>query len=205
MPPPASQKKRTWSAAIFSGFNLGYGAVPSRSLTSDGSPVESSGGSTRNTLAFAVSAETPIATGLYIEPTLAYVQRGVRYNIATIESLNLPAEVILNYIELPLLLKAKLATHSPRLRFCFSLGPAIGVLVTRKAEVLGLVEKDLTERFEGHDAMLHLGGGIEYALNRDSALLSHVRYNLGLIDIDKEESYFYSRGIQILFGFQFGL
>ncbi|MBY0371905.1 hypothetical protein K2X33_14565, partial [bacterium] len=75
----------------------------------------------------------------------------------------------------------------------------------RKVSVLGPISLDMSNRFAPFDAQMIFGTGVEYQVDSELAIVAHLRYNLGLVDIDTSADRFYSRGIQLMFGAKFGL
>jgi len=182
------------SVQVAAGLNAGYASANPTSQ-----------GSTRNAMAFSLSFEKKLNDTFYLCPELSYAQRGVQTSIFSVAGFNVSGSVKQDYLEMPLLLKAKLILSSPRWKLFFVGGGSVGLLLTRQVEVLGLVDVDLSNRFGSVDFQVVLGTGIEYAVNPDLAIVGTLRHQIGVVDIDTTSAQFYSRGIQLLLGAQFRL
>lgn len=192
--PPRRRFFSDTSVQFATGLNAGYGkAEPTKE------------GATRNALAFSIMFDKKLNDTFSICPEIAYVQRGVRTNLLEFAGTNIVGDVQLNYLELPLLIKARLLLAPPRWKLFFVAGPTVGLILNRQVEVLGLVEVDLSGRFNQADVGVVAGTGIEYQLTPETAIVGNLRYQMGLIDIDGTSSSFYTRGIQIMLGAQFRL
>ncbi len=162
-------------------------------------------GSTRNALVFSVMVEKRLSEHFYLCPELAYAQRGVQTNLFSIGGTNVVGAVMLNYLELPVLLKTKF-TIAPKTKLFFVGGPTLGLVLTRQVEVMGIVNLDLSSRFRQVDFGVVVGTGIEYQITPDFALTSHLRSQFGLVNLDTTpDRVFNTRGFQLLVGAQFKL
>ncbi len=110
-------------------------------------------------------------------------------------------------IELPLLATRDLARG--RARPYLLAGAAIGWLTSAKA-VLGSVEEDILDDFEGTDASVRLGAGVRLASVSGQPFVE-VEYTHGLSDANRGEGLgagvgaIRNRGVQFRGGFTFGL
>ena len=183
------------SVEVAAGLNLGFGKSepPSQGLT-------------RNALAVSFMVERKLNDTFYLCPELAYVQRGVQAELKNIAGVIVMGQISLDYLELPLLLKAKLILSSPRWKLFFVAGPSVSIALNRSVEVLGLFDVGLSNRFQSYDANVVLGTGVEYTVDSDLAITGHLRHHIGLIDLDTNtDSSFYTRGIQLMVGAHFKL
>ncbi len=162
-------------------------------------------GATRNAMAISVMFEKKLNDTFYLCPEIGYVQRGVQTQLANILGVVVPGGVRLNYLEVGLLMKAKLLLAGPRWKIFFVAGPSAAVALNREVEVLGLVDLSLTNRFSPTDVNAVVGGGIEYVVNQEFTVMTHLRHHIGLVDIDTSADAFYTRGIQLLIGVQYRL
>ncbi len=113
-------------------------------------------------------------TLFHFQPELNYVKKGVA-----------------NYLEVPLLLKAKIET--PVVSPYLMVGPAVGL----KLEGAGAKTIDLS---------IAAGGGVEIAIAPTLSLLVEGRYSLGLVNVnDLSAVDVKTRGIHILAGLHFAL
>ncbi len=121
--------------------------------------------------------ESFLSDYLSIQSELLYSQQGyeVKFNNATFTQK-------LNYINLPILLKAY-----PSKNFYVEIGPQIGLAITHKEEFdSGFDLFDISQEFEPNnfDWGINFGGGIK----TNSGVSFGVRYHLGLGDIYEENS-----------------
>lgn len=192
----AEVKKHRFSGVVVqvaAGLNAGYAQTPGPQT-----------GTTRNAMAFSVMFEKKLDETFYLCPELSYVQRGVTTNLANVGGITVAGSVQLNYLEIPLLLKAKVPL-TPRLKAFIVGGPWAGLILSRQVEILGLINGDLSQRFKQADFGVLAGVGLEYQVNPDFAVVGHLRNTIGLVNIDSSDSTFFTRGIQLLIGAQFQL
>jgi hypothetical protein len=143
--------------------NLGGGDVYNNSITDGGT-----GG------VFARYALTGIVG---VEPEVLFVTKGAKY-----EAEGLKAEQKINYIEIPLLVRATLPNES-RIKPSLFAGPAIGMLRLNKITNGGNIDiKDATRSI---DISGVAGAGIEYLVGKGSVLID-ARYEMGLTTIMKK-------------------
>lgn len=116
-----------------------------------------------------VYGESFISQSVAIQPELMYSQQGYE-----IEDANGTFTQKLNYINLPLMLKAY-----PSKNFFLEAGPQIGLAITHKEEYDGFISG--SEEFEPNnfDWGMNFGGGIK----TNSGISLGVRYHLGLGDL----------------------
>jgi len=182
----------TFDVTLAAGLNAGWGMAQ---------PAQS--GSTRNAMAFSLMFERRLNDTFSICPELSFAQRGVTKNL--FPTYGVTGDVQLNNLEIPMLMKARLWLNSPRWRMFFVLGPSVALTLQRRVDVLGLVNLDLSNRFNQVDFHAIFGTGVEYQISPEIAAVVHLRYTLGLVDIDSTATTFQTRGIQLLFGAKFGL
>lgn len=162
-------------------------------------------GATRNAMAISVMFEKKLNDTFFLCPELGYVERGVQTQLANVMGVAVPGSVRLNYLEVSLLMKAKLMLAGPRWKVFFVAGPSGALALSRGVEVLGLVDLSLAERFKPTDVNMVMGGGVEYTVNPEFSVMTHLRHHMGLVDIDTTSDAFYTRGIQLLVGVQYRL
>lgn len=116
-----------------------------------------------------VYGESFISQSVSIQPELMYSQQGYE-----IKDANGTFTQKLNYINLPLMLKAY-----PSKNFFLEAGPQIGLAITHKEEYDGFISG--SEEFEPNnfDWGMNFGGGIK----TNSGISLGVRYHLGLGDL----------------------
>jgi hypothetical protein len=125
----------------------------------------------RNGLALGLRAEFGVTSpySLLVEP--AYVQKGARFEYAGIDS-----EGDFDYIEIPLLLKAKfgaMKTHA----FAFA-GPSIGILTSTDGK-LGSLDVDFEDQAASVVFSGDVGGGAAFQVSEFVYLSADVRYSHG--------------------------
>lgn len=173
------------------GMNFGYTqAEPSKD------------GSTRNAFLFSVFVDKPLGNSFSVRPELSLVQRGVQTTLFEVAGQKIDAEVRLDYLELPVMVHYRYTLGQDTEGFV-SLGPSLALVLNRNIQVLNLVEVDQSDRFSQTDLMINFGGGFQYRFNPGASALIHLRYNLGLVDIDQTADSLFTRGIQLIAGILF--
>jgi hypothetical protein len=112
--------------------------------------------------------------GLFIQPEIYFVQKGLK---TAADGVYLTVKDIINYIEIPLLLKYRLSEGN--LTPSIFVGPFAAFRISAKEKIndASIDTKDLVKSFD-----YGLTGGFEFAYNmgETSKLLFDLRYNLGL-------------------------
>ncbi|MFI5251900.1 MAG: porin family protein [Bacteroidota bacterium] len=151
---------------------------------------------TRNGLVIGGLAEIGIADGWYIQLEPKYIQKGAQvggYIFGTLgpESSGLIVSVLkMDYLELPVLIKARLATGSFK-PFLFA-GPNIGCLISAKrvfegdVDIQGMSSFDVRSNFESFEISLDFGAGGEFQVLPAISLLADIRYSYGLNNVNTE-------------------
>lgn len=163
------------NAGIKGGYNLA--AV---SFDGDGETDQ------RHSFHIGVYGESFISQSFSIQPELMYSQQGY-----VIEDSNGTFTQKLNYINLPLMLKAY-----PSQNFFLEAGPQIGLAVSHKEEYDGLFSSSQEYDPNSLDWGMNFGGGFK----TDSGISLGVRYHLGLGDL-YDENKAYNRVWQFSLGF----
>ena len=140
-----------------------------------------------------VGFNLPVGTGpVSIQPELNFVQKGAKGEME-VEQQELTTKMKLNYLELPVLVKA---TFGSTTKFFFNAGPSIGLGLGGKikAEAGGMsasADVKFGEPKEGDDALyiekrtdfgVQFGGGVIIA----EKVMIDVRYGLGLTDLNED-------------------
>ncbi|SHG83855.1 Outer membrane protein beta-barrel domain-containing protein [Flavobacterium fluvii] len=163
------------NAGIKGGYNLA--AV---SFDGDGETEQ------RHSFHVGVYGESFISESFSIQPELMYSQQGY-----VITDSNGTFTQKLNYINLPLMLKAY-----PSQNFFLEAGPQIGLAVSHKEEYEGLFSSSQEFDPKSFDWGFNFGGGFK----TDSSISFGVRYHLGLGDL-YDESKAYNRVWHFSIGF----
>jgi WD40 repeat protein len=156
-----------------------------------------------------------------LEPGLNYVQRGIEYDplVDALTGAQLPGTsgtLTLNYIDIPILLKAKF--DEGQLRHYLMAGPNIGFLSVADVEPRGAGLTTTSSKKDQLNSMnfsFDLGGGVEYSLDQHTDLFANLKYSIGLTDIIKSDRFMinpvtdgdhfkhYTYGLQLSFGIKF--
>ncbi|MEW6057389.1 MAG: porin family protein [Bdellovibrionota bacterium] len=135
---------------------------------------------------------------LYLQGEFNYVQKGAEQTVLRTES-----KIKLDYIEIPLLLKAKYEKMDFK-PFILA-GPALGFNVNASGEsTIGRTQftSDLTT-VDAIDFGLLFGIGAEYHFSSQWAGLLTARYSLGLVDVVETATTWKNHGLQTLAGVMF--
>lgn len=118
----------------------------------------------------------PLADWLQVQVEAFYTQKGTRLDFDGIES-----SVWLDYVEVPVLARVPVGGRAYLLG-----GAAFGARVRARSRTTfgGATEEiDLADDVTGHDVGVVGGGGLEFG-----RLIVDVRYTLGLVDVDVDQS-----------------
>jgi hypothetical protein len=121
-------------------------------------------------------ANVPISEMFSFQPEVVFSMEGGKE-----EEDDIKVTLKLNYINVPLLLQYNASG------FIAETGPQIGFLMSAKGKVEGLgeeVEEDIKEEYEG----INLSWAIGLGYKMPSGFGVNARYNLGLSNIDKDDS-----------------
>lgn len=116
-----------------------------------------------------------------IQPEILYVFKGAKFTNTTIAYGTVEGEVVFDYLEIPILIKAMLPTSSKFKPNVF-IGPSLGILTNAKIKIEsppGYVPRSIKEETSSTDFGLSFGAGIEFELPQGAITLDG-RYNLGL-------------------------
>jgi len=131
-----------------------------------------------------------------VQPEVLLEMKGAKY-----EAEGLKSQQKINYIEIPLLLRATMPNES-KIRPSVFLGPSIGMLLSNK--ITNGEEVDIKDATKSSDIGLVAGAGVEYMLERGCVLVD-ARYEMGLSSIMKkregEQREVKNRVISIMVGY----
>jgi len=105
-----------------------------------------------------------------VQPEILYVSKGAEKDIFIFG-----AEWIIDYLEVPVLLKFNIAPEG-RVRPNLFVGPAMSVLLSSKFHIIN-EEYDVKDGMKSMDVSLVFGGGVDY-----KRVIFDVRYTLGLVN-----------------------
>ncbi|HEY5132377.1 MAG TPA: porin family protein [Candidatus Krumholzibacteriaceae bacterium] len=111
-----------------------------------------------------------------VEPELLFSMKGAKSDSASVTG-----SWKINYIEIPILLKAKLPTDG-KIKPCIYVGPGIGFLLSSK--ISDDIEIDMKDFTKSTDITLIAGAGVSYMMEK-GALSFEARYEVGLSTIAK--------------------
>jgi len=138
--------------------------------------------------------EAPITPMISIQPEILWKQGGAKIRSEDFD--NETAEIHLNTVDIPILLKAKASSGSARPFFV--IGPVFGFKTGDPKIVLGEEEEPIDDDVSSTDVSIAFGGGVNVG-----KVSFEARYNLGVKDIDKTDDSAKTRSFMILVGFSF--
>lgn len=188
-----------------SAYSLSLGVGPKGGLNMAGAAVEDEPDNQdrRMGVAAGLQAEFGVTNpySLLVEPM--YLQRGARFDVPISDS---DAEVDMNYLEVPVLLKAKFgktAAHA----YLFA-GPSLGFLLGSEGAWEGF-ETELEDNFTGFNLAGDIGVGGAYQVSEFVYVSADARYSHGFLnavedDIGTVDSWM-TRDIRLMAGLLFHL
>jgi hypothetical protein len=170
--------------AVEGGYSSGWSAVspPIASCCRDG-------------VAAGVSAEIELDDTLSLMPGIRYAEKGGFTVLGTSQ-----VNVELDYIELPLLLKARMS--GSKFQPFFVIGPNLGLNVNARARS-GATLQSLKSRITALDLSIDAGLGAELKLSPQWGMYLLNRYSVGLVDVDNSADSWRNRNLQIVFGLKY--
>ncbi|MGE4233921.1 MAG: porin family protein [Bacteriovoracia bacterium] len=130
------------------------------------------------------------STILSLQPELNYVGKGFESNFALSPAGQLPRKVSVNldYLEVPLLLKASLGGQVDPYLYA---GPSVAFLIGKRVQVnqigSGVSSSDLLSgEFEHIQFGLNIGGGVGVDIGNQTALLLDIRFQQGISNLIKQ-------------------
>jgi len=166
-------------------------------------------GDTKAGLIAGVSAEIPLAAGLYLQPELSFSQQGTKYTVpyaaissqfpGALDSTNWNLKSTLNYLSLPVLVKYKI----PNTGLGIYLGPQYSYLIGAQDAFKSKREKHEVDSKNDYKSSDFSGvAGVEYYLPIGIGLSA--RYQLGLSSIqDMGGSTVKNRTFTVTAGYRF--
>lgn len=145
---------------------------------------------------------------LSLQTELNYIQKGEKTNLL-LNGVDSDIQKEFNYITVPLLIKA---TFNDELGLTNNwnlygyTGPYYGYLISANYKVKAAGETtddDITDDSVKSDWGMVFGGGISRQLKNGTALFSELRYDMGLGEIDNNNSDLRNKSISLCLGFSF--
>ncbi len=112
-----------------------------------------------------------------IEPEILYSRRGTMWEIDEANKI----EYLLDYVEIPILLKLNILPVGPVRPVLFA-GPSLGVLLNATGRMTGIEDTDIDDMFEKTAWAAVFGGGLDFKM-AGIALSIDGRYHMGLTNI----------------------
>ncbi|MCI0450360.1 MAG: PorT family protein [Chlorobi bacterium] len=147
-------------------------------------------------------ADIGVSRIVSIKPAVRYILKG--YTTQLQQGINLTESY--SYIEIPLMIKAKLPLN--QVKPYFEAGPTLGVQLSANAEfsLNGQVQdQDVSTFYSAIDFGLFFGSGVEFRVAPGTDIFTGFGYSLGLTNISKTAVTGKNNGFQISAGIKFGL
>jgi opacity protein-like surface antigen len=148
-----------------------------------------------------------IGNKLSIQTELNYQKKGGK-----ITTTSEGAESILrrefNYLTVPVLLKGNFHDKGLGDNWDLSLftGPYIGFLTSAHSNVKAggtTTSVDIQNQADKRDWGMIIGGGVSYKLSNGGAIIAELRYQMGLTEVDKQDTDLRNKGMGITLGYRF--
>ncbi len=185
------------------GFGIIGGLNSSKLALGDGNALEDA----KNRTAFTGGAFFTLGLGqiLAIQPEVLLSMKGTRASNPTQNFTTGDLTLSMNYIEIPLLLKAYIPLNNPSLRPNLFVGPAIAFLIScRVGEDVQGGTRDCDNggpTIKSTDTSIMFGAGVDFL----QSFTAQVRFDIGLQDVDEEQGTAKNRSLLLLVGYFFSL
>jgi hypothetical protein len=146
-------------------------------------------------------ADIGVSRIVSVKPSVRYIQKGYTTQI---QGINVSESY--GYIEIPLMIKAKLPLN--QVKPYFEAGPMLGIQLSANQEFSfnGQVQEQETGSFySAVDFGLYFGSGIEFHVAPNTDIFTGFGYSLGLTNISKTATSGKNNGFQMSAGVKFGL
>ena len=185
------------------GFGIIGGLISSKLSLGDGNALEDA----KNRTAFAGGAFFTLGLGsiFAIQPEVLLTMKGTRASNPTQNFTTGDLTLSMDYIEIPLLLKAYIPVKNPNLRPNLFAGPAIAFLINcRVGEDVISGTRDCANggpTIKSTDTSIMFGAGLDFMEH----FTAQVRYDLGLQDVDEEQGTAKNRSLMLMLGYFFAI
>lgn len=185
------------------GFGIIGGLNFSKLSLGDGNALDNA----KNRTAFTGGAFFTLGLGriLAIQPEVLLAMKGTRASNPTQNFTTGDLTLSMNYIEIPLLLKAYIPLKNPNLRPNLFAGPAISFLIgCRVGEDVQGGTRDCDNggpTIKSTDTSIMFGAGLDFL----QSFTAQVRFDLGLEDVDEEPGPAKNRSLLLMVGYFFSL
>ena len=185
------------------GFGIIGGLSWSKLSLGDGNSLDNA----KNRTAFAGGAFFTLGLGniLAIQPEVLLSMKGTRASNPTQNFTTGDLTLSMDYIEIPLLLKAYIPVKNPNLRPNLFAGPAIAFLINcRVGEDVISGTRDCANggpTIKDTDTSIMFGVGLDFM----RSFTAQVRFDIGMQDVDEEQGTAKNRSIMLMIGYFFAL
>ena len=185
------------------GFGIIGGMIFSKLSLGDGNALDNA----KNRTAFTGGAFFTLELGsiLAIQPEVLLTMKGTRASNPTQNFTTGDLTLSMDYIEIPLLLKAYIPVKNPNLRPNLFAGPAIAFLINcRVGEDVISGTRDCANggpTIKDTDTSIMFGAGLDFMQN----FTAQVRFDMGLQDVDEEQGTAKNKSIMLMIGYFFAL
>lgn len=199
---PVTEAEATEQPGL-TGFGIIGGLNSSKLSLGDGNALDNA----KNRTAFTGGAFFTLGLGqiLAIQPEVLLSMKGTRASNPTQNFTTGDLTLSMNYIEIPLLLKAYIPLNNPSLRPNLFAGPAIAFLIScRVGEDVQGGTRDCDNggpTIKSTDTSIMFGAGIDFL----QSFTAQVRFDLGLQDVDEEQGTAKNQSLLLLVGYFFSL
>lgn len=151
--------------------------------------------------------EFKTAGHLSIQPEINYQKKGSKYSSGSGES-EVTTRKEFNYVTVPLLIKGNFHDNGLGDNVDLSLftGPYAGFLTSSYSRIktnAGTNHTDMNNVAKDADWGVIFGAGLTFNLKNGSAIITELRYGMGLSEIDKTDTDLRNKEMGITFGFRF--
>jgi hypothetical protein len=167
--------------------------------------TDATGLDTRSAFFAGAAVRVPLGTSLFFEPQALYSMQGAKMSVS-----GATATFALDYVQVPLLLGARIPMQGSGIRPYFMAGPYLGFKMGCKIKVSGAGASGNTNcddpaialEMKGFDYGLSLGAGVDVPVGAGSLSLG-ARFSMGLTDVEKNsklKNSVFSFGLGYFFG-----
>ena len=199
---PVTEAEATEQPGL-TGFGIIGGLNSSKLSLGDGNALDNA----KNRTAFTGGAFFTLGLGqiLAIQPEVLLSMKGTRASNPTQNFTTGDLTLSMNYLEIPLLLKAYIPLNNPSLRPNLFAGPAIAFLIScRVGEDVQGGTRDCANggpTIKSTDTSIMFGAGVDFL----QSFTAQVRFDVGLQDVDEEQGTAKNQSLLLLVGYFFSL
>jgi hypothetical protein len=162
----------------------------------------------RQGISLGALADYRISDGFSIQTEVNYVEKGMKYDLYIVnQSYNISRKY--DYLNIPLLAKGtfgnRLCLNEPISMFAYA-GPYYGILLSSKdsfSKGEPSTATELTSMGKSSDFGAVMGFGASYKLPKKGEIFIDLRYEMGLISIDKQDNSLRNKSMEAGIGFRF--